>query len=170
MKIIVCPLHDAAAIRRLRRPARVISLLSPSAQGLSDLDDTCLELRFHDIATEREGLTPPCEEHVLRLLAFGDARTSPAPVLVHCWAGVSRSPAAAYILACAAAGQGSEYALATALRTAAPYATPNARMIALADGLLGRDGRMVDAIAGIGRGADTMWGSAFQISIPALQR
>ena len=42
--------------------------------------------------------------------------------------------------------------LAQALRRASPTATPNIRIVSLADRLLGRDGRMVAAIETIGRG------------------
>ena len=42
--------------------------------------------------------------------------------------------------------------IAQALRRASPTATPNIRIVSLADRLLGRDGRMVAAIETIGRG------------------
>ena len=38
-----------------------------------------------------------------------------------------------------------------ALRKASPTATPNQHLVALADDILGRNGRMVDAIRAIGR-------------------
>ena len=42
--------------------------------------------------------------------------------------------------------------IAQALRRASPTATPNIRIVSLADRLLGRDGRMIAAIETIGRG------------------
>jgi predicted protein tyrosine phosphatase len=53
--------------------------------------------------------------------------------------------------------------IAVKLREASPTATPNRRLIAVADDLLGRRGRMVDAIAAIGRGAEAMEGVPFTL-------
>ena len=82
-------------------------------------------------------------------LAFARRWDRAAPLLIHCWAGISRSTAAAYIAACAFAPERDEAELAARLRKASPSATPNARLVAIADAMLGRDGRMRDAIAGI---------------------
>ncbi len=86
-------------------------------------------------------------------------------MLIHCWAGVSRSTAAAYIIACQRAPGRSEAEIAQALRAAAPYATPNPLMISLADAALGRAGRMSAAIAQVGRGADTFEGALFELPL-----
>ena len=59
-------------------------------------------------------------------------------MLIHCFAGVSRSTAAAFIAACALAPNRDEATIARALRAASPTATPNARLVALADAALGR--------------------------------
>ena len=88
-----------------------------------------------------------------------------SPLVLHCWAGISRSTAAAYIAACALAPDRDEAALALVLREASPSATPNARFIALADDILGRQGRMVDAIRAIGRGAEAMEGTPFMLQL-----
>jgi predicted protein tyrosine phosphatase len=73
-------------------------------------------------------------------------------MVVHCRAGISRSTAAAFIALCATRPDREERAIARALRAASVYATPNPRLVALADELLGRDGRMIAAIAAIGAG------------------
>ena len=62
-------------------------------------------------------------------------------MLVHCYAGVSRSTAAALIALAIRAPRREEEAV-RALSDAAPHAYPNRRIIALADGLLGLDGRL----------------------------
>ena len=97
------------------------------------------------------------------LLEFGTAWREPGPMIVHCWAGISRSTAAALILACALDPARDEQAAADALRAASPTATPNALMIALADDLLGRQGRLIRAAASIGPGELAMWGEPFRI-------
>lgn len=121
-----------------------------------------LILRFNDIVEPREGLTPPDEALVRRLLAFAEGWPVEAPLVVHCFAGVSRSTAAAYILACARSA-GREAELARQLRERSPEATPNALMVSLADDILGRFGAMRTAIAGIGRGVDAFEGAVLTL-------
>lgn len=165
MSIIVCPLHDVEAAIRLRQPTHVISLLSPTADpvALPHYKGALLSLRFHDIDAPRERLIAPTELDVAAIIAFARTAQSDATILVHCWAGVSRSTAAAYILQCLLHPQLSEMQSAMTLRAKAPYATPNALLVAHGDRLLGRDGRMNAAIRTIGRGADTAWGSIHTI-------
>lgn len=164
MTIVVCPLHEVEEAVARWCPSHAVGMASPGAE-IAVLPDELsrLQLRFHDIAEPRDGLMPPSTEDVDRLLAF--ARTWPrtSPLLIQCWAGVSRSPAAAYIVACALSEPGREEALARGLRAAAPFATPNPLMVDLADRALDRSGAMSAAIAGIGRGADTSLGRMFQI-------
>jgi predicted protein tyrosine phosphatase len=114
------------------------------------------------VAEEIEGYQAPTADDVARLLAFARAWDGMRPMLVHCWAGVSRSTAAAYVVACARS-DGSEMELARALRHASPGATPNPLIVAHADALLGRSGRMVAAIAEIGRGAEVSLGAPFEL-------
>jgi predicted protein tyrosine phosphatase len=57
--------------------------------------------------------------------------------------------------------------IALVLRRASPSATPNARLVAIADDILGRNGRMVTAIAGIGRGEDAFEGTPFSLALGA---
>jgi predicted protein tyrosine phosphatase len=87
---------------------------------------------------------------VERLIAFGVGWDQAAPMLIHCLAGISRSTAAAYVLACALHPEADEMATALRLRAAAPHAWPNRRIVALADARLDRRGRMIAAIEAIG--------------------
>ena len=120
-----------------------------------------LFLGMNDIVAPIDGMVAPAEDHLEKLLAFGHRWDRSTPLAVHCWAGISRSTAAAYILALAINTDLDETALAEELRLRAPSATPNARLVALADERLGRDGRMARAIAAIGRGADAYSGTPF---------
>jgi predicted protein tyrosine phosphatase len=86
-------------------------------------------------------------------------------MVIHCFAGVSRSTAAAFITVCALAPHREERGIAESLRAASPTATPNARLVALADSLLGRRGRMSAAIEAIGRGADCIEGRPFALEL-----
>ena len=169
MTLLVCPLSQVETARALHRPSHLISLLSPSsvdgAWPASDTGGAHLRLAFHDIARARKGLIAPSAALVARLLDFSAEWDASRPLLVHCWAGVSRSTAAAYIIACQRAPKRSEGEIAQALRAATPYATPNPLMVSLADAALGRAGRMSAAIAKIGRGADTFEGALFELAL-----
>ncbi|WP_165187001.1 tyrosine phosphatase family protein [Caulobacter soli] len=167
MTLLVCPLSQVETARALHRPSHLISLLSPSSPAEAwpgaDTGETCLRLAFHDIAEVREGLTPPDAALVARLLDFAADWDAKRPMLIHCWAGVSRSTAAAFIIACQRAPRRAEQDIAQALRRAAPYATPNPLLVSLADAALDRHGRMSAAVAEIGRGADTAEGALFEL-------
>ena len=118
-----------------------------------------------DIVEPLEGHILPAVEHVETLLSFVQAWEREKPLLFHCFAGISRSTAGAYIAACTLAPERPETEIARALRQASPTATPNARMVALADDLLGRGGRMVDAVRAIGRGATAFEGEPFTLRL-----
>jgi predicted protein tyrosine phosphatase len=169
MTLLVCPLSQVDAARALHRPSHLISLLSPASPvetwPAAEPGDACLRLAFHDIAEPRPGLTAPDAALVGQLLVFAEAWDGARPMLVHCWAGVSRSTAVAFIIACQRAPERAEQEIAQALRAAAPYATPNPLLVSLADAALGRGGRMSTAIADIGRGADTFEGAMFALAL-----
>ena len=165
MNLIVCPLHEVEAQLHRWRPSHVISLSSPgSEQAAVPSDVERLSLIFHDIPEPRADLNAVSQDDIDRLIAFARNWPGDRPMLIQCWAGVSRSPAAAYAIACALSPEGREASLAQALRLAAPFATPNPRVVALADRALGRRGRMIEAIHAIGRGAETSLGDPFEFS------
>ena len=120
---------------------------------------------MNDIVEPIEGMTPPGEEHVRTLLDWVGDWDRAAPMVVHCFAGISRSTAAAYSIVAALNPGRNEMELARTLRARSPSATPNRRIIAIADRLLGRDGRMLAAIDAIGRGADAFEGTPFFLEI-----
>jgi predicted protein tyrosine phosphatase len=167
---VVCALANVATQARDGRLGGVISLLSPELAAPAFPGDTPhLILRFNDVAAPREGLAAPDARGIGELLAFADRFPPNATVLVHCWLGISRSPAAAFIIACRRAPRIPELEIALALRDAAPDATPNPLMIQLADDRLGRGGRMRAAIAQIGRGRDSAVGAPFEIDTVRLR-
>jgi predicted protein tyrosine phosphatase len=105
----------------------------------------------------------PCVEHLEAILRFGEDWDASRPLLVHCWAGVSRSTAAAFIIACARNPQVPELHVAQSMREASPTAYPNRLMIALADDMLGRDGRMLAARETMGASFVDLMGSPFEL-------
>ena len=164
MRLVVCALANLVDEVRRHRPDGVVSLLSPDQPEPSVAGDPPrLVLRFNDISEPKDGLVAPDAEAIIRLLNFCSAFQSDAVVLMHCWMGVSRSPAAAFILGCALTPEAPERDVARALRRAAPSATPNPFLVRLADRHLGRNGRMIDAIEEIGRGRDARRGTPFEL-------
>lgn len=164
----VCPLSRLHAIAAETRASHLVTLMGVGAQverpaGIAA--ERHLVIGVSDIVELLDGHALPVAEHIETLLAFIRAWSRESPLLLHCWAGISRSTAAAYISACALAPERREDAVAVALRQASPSATPNPRLIALADDILGRRGRMVDAIRAIGRGAEAMEGTPFTLHL-----
>jgi predicted protein tyrosine phosphatase len=124
-----------------------------------------LFLRMHDINEPLEGHVVPHAEHVASLIAFVKGWDRGTPLVVHCWAGISRSTAAAFVVACTLNPERDEADIAWAIRRASPTATPNLRIVALADEILERQGRMVAAIEAIGRGQVAGEGVPFRLDL-----
>jgi predicted protein tyrosine phosphatase len=132
----------------------VVSLLGDEAieRPVAIVPENHLWLRLHDISAPLDGYIVPGEQHVADLLNFVRGWDRRAPLVMHCYAGISRSTASAFASVCALSPHRDERSIAQALRLASPTAAPNIRIVSLADRLLGRDGRMTSAIETIGRG------------------
>lgn len=166
--IHVCPLSKIEETVARSGADRLLSLLAAGTEvtrPASILAENHLHLVMHDIAVAQDGMTMPGEEHVRALLDFAYRWDRVKPMVVHCYAGISRSTASAYIIAAALAPKRNEAELAKTLRFLSPSATPNSRLIAVADTLLGRDGRMIAAIESIGRGAEAFEGTPFELTL-----
>lgn len=166
--IYVCPLSRIDETVMRIGASRMVSLLNTGTaltRPAAILPENHLLLLMNDIAEAQEGMTLPGEEHVRSLLDFAGTWDRAQPMLIHCFAGISRSTASAYIVASALSPHRDEVELANTLRQASPSATPNPRLIAVADDILGRRGRMVDAIRAIGRGADAFEGTPFGLNL-----
>ena len=124
-----------------------------------------LVLAVDDIAMPMEGYTVPAQEHVERLIDFVGQWNRAAPMVVHCYAGISRSTAGAYVAACALNPARDEQQIAWDIRRASRTAQPNVAIVSIADRLLKRDGRMVRAIETIGPGDVAMEGGPFRLDI-----
>jgi predicted protein tyrosine phosphatase len=126
--------------------------------------DRHLKLAMNDICEPQPGLVCPTGVHVQTLVEFALDWDRQQPLLIHCWAGISRSTAAAFISLCALNPDTDERKLAVALREASPTAYPNRRLVALADETLGRGGRMMAAVESIGRGEFAEEGRVFSLA------
>ena len=164
----VCPLSRLPETVAATGASHVLTLINVGTPlerpALIDAENHAV-IGVSDIAEARDGHVLPAEDHVARLLDFVRAWPREKPLVVHCYAGISRSTAAAYIAACALAPERDEGMIADTLRAASPSATLNPLFIAIADRMLGREGRMVAAIARIGRGADAFEGTPFCLAL-----
>jgi predicted protein tyrosine phosphatase len=124
-----------------------------------------LILAVDDIAAHQDGYTVPAQEHVERLIDFASRWDRSAPMVVHCYAGISRSTAAAFTAACALNPDRDELQIARAIRAASGTAQPNAAIVAIADRLLKRDGRMVRAVEAIGPAQFAEEGVPFRLDL-----
>jgi predicted protein tyrosine phosphatase len=146
----------------------LVTLLSPGTEverPVGIRPERHLYLALSDIVEPIPGQILADTTHLEDLLAFVRAWNRAEPMVIHCFAGVSRSTAAAYIAACALEPGRDEFALAKAIRAASPTASPNSRLVALADEALGRRGRMNEAIATIGRGEACFEGTPFTLEL-----
>jgi predicted protein tyrosine phosphatase len=139
-----------------RAVTHVLSILDPDhpdpeAFGAYDPHHRTI-LRFHDIINPIEGMILPQPEHVEAVLRFGDevaagkANRVEGHLLVHCHMGISRSTAAMLTLMAQNYPDENEDRLFARLAEIRPQAWPNSRMVAFADDLLSRNGRLVDGL------------------------
>jgi predicted protein tyrosine phosphatase len=148
-KVHVCALRHLPDMVRRIGARRVVSAINgdifpETPHGIAPNDH--LKLDMHDIVESLPGSTAPAHVHVHSLIEFVEAWDRTAPLLIHCYAGLSRSTAAAFISLCALNPEASEQKIAHALRRSSDTAVPNRLFVRLADEALRRDGRMVAAV------------------------
>jgi predicted protein tyrosine phosphatase len=166
--ILVCPLARLQETVEDSGARHVVSLIGDEtrlARPSCIAPENQLWLRPHDISDPLAGYVMPGEEHIADLLDFVRDWDRQAPLVIHCFAGISRSTASAFASVCALNPQRDEASIAQALRRASPTATPNIRIVSLADRLLGRDGRMIAAIETIGRGVMAAEAEPFRLEL-----
>ena len=165
MKIIVSGVDHVTRLVSEERAGRVISLLDPASMidTPAVLDPVHhLKVLIHDIPEPQTGLIHPEPEHAAAVIDFIRDWDQSAPMISHCWMGVSRSSAAAYIALCMA-HPGRESEAAWYLRGRGGHAQPNPLLVAHADDILGADGRMADAVSALGWGDLSTMGTPFSV-------
>lgn len=152
--LTICGLTELGAFQNAA-VTHVLSILDPNFPEPADFalygPHKRLTLRFDDIIDPAPGMALPERHHIEALLEFGKglAAASDDPLnhlLVHCHAGISRSTASMTILLAEARPEVDEDSLFAHIREIRSQAWPNSRMIAMADDLLGRGGRLVAAL------------------------
>ncbi|HKX64174.1 MAG TPA: hypothetical protein VJM78_02615 [Rhizomicrobium sp.] len=151
--LLVTPLSSLADALESHGPSHLISLLSPEHMIETPPrfpGDRHLKLGVNDISDPAAGPAPPARQHIDALLNFSRGWDTSQPLLIHCWAGISRSMASAFTILCDRLGPGHELEIARAMRRRAPHAQPNRLLVSHADNALGRGGAMIAAVNGMG--------------------
>jgi predicted protein tyrosine phosphatase len=129
------------------------------------LEANHLSVQVDDITEQIEGFVAPSEIHVEQVLNFVRGWDRRAPLVVHCYAGISRSTASAFAAACMLNPHRDEIAIARQIRAASPIAQPNRLIVGLADKALGREGRMLRALDQMGPGNLLVEGRPFRVDL-----
>ncbi|WP_407148060.1 tyrosine phosphatase family protein [Bradyrhizobium sp. ORS 86] len=124
-----------------------------------------LKVSMDDITEAVDGFVAPNETHIEKVLSFVRGWDRRAPMVVHCYAGISRSTASAFAAVCALNPQRDEMTIARLIREASPIASPNRLIVSLADKALGREGRMLRALDAMGPGSMSVEGRPFRIDV-----
>src|SRR5450432_2190770 len=151
--LLVTPLSSLAGALDAHNPSHLVSLLSPEHMiNTPEGFPAAMHLRLgvNDIVDPTAGTAPPARRHIDELLAFSRGWDARQPLLIHCWAGISRSMASAFTILCDRLGPGHEMEIARAMRQRAPHAQPNRLLIRHADEALGREGKMIEAVGAMG--------------------
>ena len=158
-------LHDTVRETGARHVVTLIKDVSLVHRPATVLAENHLLLDMDDIVDHIDGYVAPAEEHVGELLRFVRKWDRTAPLVVHCYAGISRSTAGAFVTACALNPDRAEARIARAIRDASPTAAPNLRIVTHADRLLGRQGRMIAAIRDIGPATAAYASEPFRVDL-----
>src|SRR5262249_55026245 len=99
----VCSLAALPEIVKMTGASHVLTVMGNVDQvqrPASVLAANHLKVSMDDIIDPMEGYTTPSEAHVEQVLNFVRGWNRAAPMVIHCYAGVSRSTASAFAAAC----------------------------------------------------------------------
>ena len=166
--IHVCSLAALPETVKLTGASHVLTVMANVDQvqrPVSELPANHLKVSMDDITEEIEGYVAPSQHHIARVLDFVRSWDRNAPMVIHCYAGVSRSTASAFAAACMLNPHRDEMEIARKIRAASPIASPNRLIVSLADKALGRDGRMIRALESIGPATMMVEGKPFLLEL-----
>jgi predicted protein tyrosine phosphatase len=164
MEVIVSSKKLAVSQAKEFKPDFVISIADPDDNHPVFTKSEVLSLDFHDISHENkspyflEHYTLPSREDVRKIFDFAKTNFDDASrILIHCYAGISRSSAASIISLCAhmpfrnAVDKIADLETMTYtgyLETGYLWFSPNMLMIQYADEMLGLNGELMEYVAG----------------------
>lgn len=148
-----------------RHVLTVMANVNQVVRPASIIETNHLRIQMDDINEPADGFVAPSHAHVEQALTFIRKWDRAAPMVIHCYAGISRSTASAFMAVCALNPHRDEFSIARQMRAASPTAYPNRLIVTLADQVLGRNGRMVRALDSMGPGNMTIEGKPFRVDI-----
>ena len=166
--IHVCSLAALPDTVKATGASHILTVMANVAQVQrpeSVLEANHLRVQMDDITEHMDGFLAPSDSHIEQVLNFVRGWDRNAPLVVHCYAGISRSTASAFAAACLLNPHRDEISIAKQIRAASPIASPNRLIVSLADKALGREGRMVRALDEMGPGSMTVEGRPFRIDL-----
>jgi predicted protein tyrosine phosphatase len=166
--IHVCSLAALPDTVKATGASHILTVMANVAQvqrPKSVLPANHLRVQMDDITEAMDGFVAPSDSHIEQVLNFVRGWDRSAPLVVHCYAGISRSTASAFAAVCALNPHRDEISIARQIRAASPIASPNRLIVSLADKALGREGRMLRALDGMGPGNMLIEGRPFRVDL-----
>ena len=166
--IHVCSLAALPETVKTTGASHILTVMANVAQvqrPQSVLAANHLKVQMDDITEQIDGFVAPSDSHVGQVLNFVRGWARQAPLVIHCYAGISRSTASAFAAVCALNPDRDEISIARQIRAASPIASPNRLIVSLADKALGREGRMLRALDEMGPGNMLVEGRPFRVDL-----
>ena len=166
--IYVCSLADLHPTVKATGASHVLTIMANVAQVVRPetvTEANHLRVQVDDITESMDGFVAPDASHVAQVMDFVRNWDRASPMVIHCYAGISRSTASAFTAACMLNPHRDESEIAQRIRAASPIASPNRLIVSLADKALGRNGRMVRALDDMGPGSLMVAGKPFRIDL-----
>jgi predicted protein tyrosine phosphatase len=166
--IHVCSLAALPDTVKTTGASHVLTVMANVAQVQrpeSVLPANHLKVQMDDITEQMDGFVAPSDSHIDQVLSFVRGWDRQAPLVVHCYAGISRSTASAFVAVCALNPHRDEISIARQIRAASAIASPNRLIVSLADKALGREGRMLRALDEMGPGSMMVEGRPFRLDL-----
>ena len=166
--IHVCSLAALPETVRLTGASHVLTVMANVDQVQrpeSVLPANHLKVQMDDITEAIDGFVAPSDQHIEKVLNFVRGWDRSAPLVVHCYAGISRSTASAFAAVCMLNPHRDKISIARQIRAASPIASPNRLIVGLADKALGREGRMLRALDEMGPGSMMVEGRPFRLDL-----
>jgi predicted protein tyrosine phosphatase len=158
MQIFISPQKEANYLAKKIKPTHIISISDPQKETPFDVswgEANILRLKFYDvqsedIASRMNNGEVPTREIVKKIYSFGKTLEEESILLIHCFAGISRSPAAGIIALTSKHGALGASKVVGSLNIGGEIGYekfyPNNLMIQYFDDLIGFDGEFFELI------------------------
>ena len=166
--IHVCSLATLPDTVKATGASHVLTVMANVAQVQrpeSVLEANHLRVQMDDITEHMDGFLAPSDSHIEQVLNFVRGWDRNAALVIHCYAGISRSTASAFAAACMLNPHRDEISIARQIRAASAIASPNRLIVSLADRALGREGRMLRALDEMGPGSMLVEDRPFRVDL-----